>query len=475
MSQMQVLIPLAGRSPFFPPEHYFFPKSLIEVGGRPMIERAIENLRGVADDAMFIFVVQHEEVARYSLGRTLKLLTNERCRVVTLRNPTKGALCSALMAIDHLDMDQPLVIANGDQVIEADLAGIVAGFRQKQAQAGVIVFDSVHPRWSYADLDASGNVQQTAEKQVLSRNATAGFYYFDSGRRFVTAAQRCIENDAKFEGQFFISPCLNEIILEGGLVASHRIAVDAYHSFYSPEKISQYEDTTLRRSLTGRAADPMSEVRVVIPAAGEGTRFRKAGYARPKPFIDVLGRPMIEHVIQNVAPRHAHVHVLLRKEHIASELAAVTSMKTRGHVIHEVDRLTEGTACTLLLARAAFDDDKPVLVANSDQYVDFSTDAFVRDCLDRNLDGSILVFKDAKRRSEVVVCAAGRRRSGGRSCGEEADLGAGDGRHLSVPARVGLRARRRRHDRPQRSGQQRVLYLPRVQLHADAGSEDRRL
>jgi dTDP-glucose pyrophosphorylase len=177
----------------------------------------------------------------------------------------------------------------------------------------------------------------------------------------------------------------------------YRIPVDAYHSFYSPEKISQYEDTALRRSLAGRTADPMSEVRVVIPAAGEGTRFRKAGYARPKPFIDVLGRPMIEHVIQNVAPRHAQVHVLLRKDHIASELAAVTSMKTRGHVVHEVDRLTEGTACTLLLARAAFDDDKPVLVANSDQYVDFSVDAFVRDCLDRNLDGSILVFNDVKR------------------------------------------------------------------------------
>jgi NDP-sugar pyrophosphorylase family protein len=138
-------------------------------------------------------------------------------------------------------------------------------------------------------------------------------------------------------------------------------------------------------------------VRVIIPAAGEGARFRKAGYQKPKPFVDVAGRPMIEHVIRNVAPRQANVHVLLRKQHIESEPAAVGSMRTRGYVVHEVDRLTEGTACTLLLARAAFDDDKPVLVANSDQVVDFSVDAFVRDCLDRNLDGSILVFKDARR------------------------------------------------------------------------------
>ena len=216
-------------------------------------------------------------------------------------------------------------------------------------------------------------------------------------------------------------------------------------------------------------------MRVIIPAAGEGARFRLAGYQKPKPFVDVAGRPMIEHVIRNVAPRQANVHVLLRKQHIESEPGAVGSMRTRGYVVHEVDRLTEGTACTLLLARAAFDDDKPVLVANSDQVVDFSVDAFVRDCLDRNLDGSILVFKDAKRDPKWSIRPRGRRRFGCGGCREEADLGPRHRRHLSVPARIGLRARRRRHDRPQRPRQQRVLHLPRLQLHGDARSQDRHL
>jgi dTDP-glucose pyrophosphorylase len=135
-------------------------------------------------------------------------------------------------------------------------------------------------------------------------------------------------------------------------------------------------------------------LRVVIPAAGEGSRFSKAGYQMPKPFIPLFGKPMIQHVIENVTPRGAQVHLLFRKDHIETNLSFVESLRIRGHTIHEVGRPTEGTACTLLLARDAFDDDRPLLVANSDQYVEFSIDDFVRDCFDRNLDGSILVFHD---------------------------------------------------------------------------------
>jgi NDP-sugar pyrophosphorylase family protein len=391
---MQILVPLAGRSPFFPPDQYFFPKSLIEVAGVPMIERAIGNLRTISSDPAFIFVVHHDDVARFSLDRTLRLLTGDRCTVISLRGPTRGALCSALLAVDHLDLARPLVIANADQVIDADLAAITAGFDRQGARAGVIAFDSVHPRWSYVAVDEAGNVSEAAEKRVISRNAIAGYYYFDTAGTFIDAATRCIENDGSVEGQFFIAPCLNEIILDGGHVASRHIPAHAYHSFYSPEKIDQFEDENLRRSIELAKSAARPEVRVLIPAAGAGSRFANAGYTRPKPFIDVLGRPMIDHVIRNVAPSAARIHLLLQKDHILQQPDTIDALRGQGHTIHEVDRLTEGTVCTLLLARDAFDDEHPLLVANADQHVDFSPDAFVRDCLDRNLDGSILVFRE---------------------------------------------------------------------------------
>ncbi len=394
---MQIMIPLAGKSPFFSPEHYFFPKSLIEVDGTPMIERVIENLASVADDKHFIFVLPSQDVVRFAMDRTLRLLTDGRCSIVGLQAGTKGALCSALMAIDQLDMDAPLIIANGDQVIDADLARIVDGFRRNHVQAGVIVFDSVHPRWSYVATDDAGQVLQAAEKQAISRNAIAGFYYFKTAAAFVHAAMRSIETNASYNGHFFIAPSLNEIILEDGVVATARVASDRYHSFYSPEKINQYEDEILRNSIAGRTGSTADRVHLVIPAAGEGSRFREAGYERPKPFIDVRGRPMIDHVIDNVAPKGADVHLLLRKEHLTDHEALIDLVRGSVDRIHSVEKLTEGTACTLLLARSAFDDDQPLLVANSDQWVDFDVDAYVQDCIDRDLDGSILVFRDAER------------------------------------------------------------------------------
>jgi dTDP-glucose pyrophosphorylase len=393
---MQILLPLAGKSPFFPSDQFFFPKPLIEVAGKPMIEHVVANLMPLSDDAHFVFVVPNDDVVRFSLDRTLQILTRGRSTIVALRQPTRGALCSTLMAIDQLDLDRPLVIANSDQIFDLDLGQAVATFGD--ADAGVITFNSVHPRWSYVELSDEGNVILAAEKQVVSRHAIAGLYYFATAGGFAEAAERTIASGASIGGDFYVAPALNEVILKGGRVANHAVPNSAFHSFYSPEVIKQYEDVLIRKSFLGEArVDRPPAPRLVIPAAGAGSRFAAAGFVRPKPFIDVRGEPMISHVVRNVAPKGAEVHLLLRSEHIGEHGELLALVHGDVDQIHPVDRLTEGTACTLLLARKVFDDERPLLVANSDQWVGFDVDAYVQDCMDRGLDGSILVFRDVAR------------------------------------------------------------------------------
>jgi NDP-sugar pyrophosphorylase family protein len=136
---------------------------------------------------------------------------------------------------------------------------------------------------------------------------------------------------------------------------------------------------------------------IVIPMAGEGSRFRQAGYAKPKPFIDVMGKPMIKWVMENLDVPGAHFILIARKEHVSAEQELVEILKKEFPVtIITVDQLTEGTVCTVLFARKYINNNVPLLIANSDQWVEFSLDAMLRDAYQNKWDGSILTFTDTE-------------------------------------------------------------------------------
>ncbi len=137
---------------------------------------------------------------------------------------------------------------------------------------------------------------------------------------------------------------------------------------------------------------------VVIPMAGMGSRFAEAGYAKPKPFIDMWGEPMIARVLENLVYPGARYILIARREHIEAEPDAVDRLRARFPIeIRLIDQVTEGSAATVLFAREEFANDTPMLIANCDQLVDGGIAGMVDDCLGRGLDGSVMVFRDAAR------------------------------------------------------------------------------
>ncbi|WDL70837.1 glycosyltransferase family 2 protein [Helicobacter winghamensis] len=142
----------------------------------------------------------------------------------------------------------------------------------------------------------------------------------------------------------------------------------------------------------------MGKINILIPAAGAGSRFAKEGYEKPKPFIDVLGKPMIVRVLENLNVDNAHYIIILQKTHLEQEKELCNKISKDYNVSFVgVESLTEGTACSVLYARELINNNTPLMIANSDQIIDIDINEYINDCKNRNLDGSILCFKDKEK------------------------------------------------------------------------------
>lgn len=234
---LNVLLPAMGNSVFF--RDYFFPKLLTEINGKTMLEHVVDNYNCLSPKN-YIFVFNDDDCKSFHLDSSAKILTPVS-KFIKLKKQTAGALCTCLMAIDHINNALPLLIANSDQVINVDYRDVINYFDNNNFDSGVIVFPNIHPRWSYAKI-FENEVVEVAEKRPISKNAVAGFYYFKHGRDFVDSAKKALLKQNNLEGKYYISASVNEMILMGKKVGYYRIDKDQYKSFYSPEKIKEYED-----------------------------------------------------------------------------------------------------------------------------------------------------------------------------------------------------------------------------------------
>ena len=134
-------------------------------------------------------------------------------------------------------------------------------------------------------------------------------------------------------------------------------------------------------------------MKVLIPMAGAGSRFEKAGYTFPKPLIDVEGKPMIQAVVDNLNIEAQHVFIVQKSHYEKYNLQQTLNQISPDCEIVQVEGITEGAACTTLLAKEYIDNDEPLVIANSDQYVEWDSNEFMYSMVADSVDGGILSFK----------------------------------------------------------------------------------
>lgn len=237
---------MAGRGSRFANVGYTDPKPLISVGGKPMIQWVIENVRP-AQEHQFTFICLNEHLQRYpEVPATLRALC-PGCNIVTVNEVTEGAACTVLLAKDYINNNDPLMIANADQLVELDIDVYLAEMDKRAADGLIMTFEADHPKWSYCRMSDHGTVTEVVEKQVVSNEATVGIYNFRRGSDYVRAAERMIELNLRTNNEFYVAPTYNQLVDEGGKVLVVRTGreYDGMYGLGTPEDLAFFKTTTI--------------------------------------------------------------------------------------------------------------------------------------------------------------------------------------------------------------------------------------
>ena len=281
--------------------------------------------------------------------------------------------------------------------------------RAKGKHTITLLKETVHPREDFVDMCreikdrgytlvcASNAVRDTVKMSLMQLGIIEYFDFWYSNEdvnkpkpHFEMYFECMLKANAKPSETLIIedSHIGRQAVLDAG---AHLLAVADTHDVSLGrvlDAIEEYNDETVRR-----IPWKSKTMNVLIPMAGAGSRFAEQGYTFPKPLIEVGNKPMIQVVTDNLNIDAHHIYIVQKEHYEKYNLETVLNMVSPDCTIVQVDGVTEGAACTTLLAREYIDNDQPLIIANSDQFVEWNSNEVLYAFTTEGVDGGILTFQ----------------------------------------------------------------------------------
>jgi len=236
---INIVIPMAGLGSRFSVAGFEKPKPFIDVFGKAMIVRVLENL--AYQNARYILIARKEHIQKeFELVNEIK--KSYKVDIITIDEITEGTACTVLAAKDFINNNDPLVIANSDQIIDINFYDFVNDGLNRNLDGSILTFidEKKNPKWSFAKINKKQMVIEVQEKQPISKYATVGIYMFNKGRYFIDGVANMIAANDRVNGEFYTCPVYNYLINDKLQIGIYDIAFNKMHGMGTPEDLTEY-------------------------------------------------------------------------------------------------------------------------------------------------------------------------------------------------------------------------------------------
>jgi len=211
--KIQLVIPMAGLGKRFVEANYSVLKPLIPIHGVPMIKMVVDNL--MTDQVGHVILIAQRVTMEKVNLRELLGHVGVPLTIVAVEELTEGPADTVRLAKSVIDNGQPIVIANSDQFVNADLNEFYESLLGSDISAAILTMEDDDPKWSYVELDQLGRVTRVKEKEVISNQATVGIYGFSSANLLWEAFASMWANNDRTNGEYYVAPSYNYLSKNG--------------------------------------------------------------------------------------------------------------------------------------------------------------------------------------------------------------------------------------------------------------------
>lgn len=235
-------MPIAGLGSRFATAGITKPKPLITIGNKPMVRWAADSIPFV-DDESFIFVVREAHVDKYDIGDELRRLFPPDIDIVVIDYLTEGPACTARLAEEYLDDNEPVIITDSDHYFRSPEYEQLLTEPPDDIHGAIPVFEASDEGLSYSAVDNEMGITEIAEKRRISNYANIGAYYFASFGDFTWALDQVKDKGQTVNNEYYVAPLYNELIARGDRVLAREC--ETVWSLGTPDAVETFEEEFL--------------------------------------------------------------------------------------------------------------------------------------------------------------------------------------------------------------------------------------